>query len=482
MQILSVASEIYPLVKTGGLADVTGALPGALGRLGGRVKTLVPGYDAVLKAAGAGGGKKIAQIDDLFGGRAELISARVDALELYVLHAPHLYAREGGAYGDPKGEDWPDNWKRFGALAKVGAMLARGLVKSYHPDIVHAHDWQGGLTPAYMAFGPPTKAKSLFTVHNMAFQGWFEPEVFAELGLPATAFDVDGVEYYGGVGFLKAGLQYADYLSTVSPSYAGEIRLSEFGMGLQGLLDKRAGRLTGILNGIDLDIWNPENDPALTANYSSRSLKRRLANKRKLEQRFGLEVSGGPLLALVTRLTWQKGIDVVGASIDDLVRMGVRLCVLGSGEKKFEALIAAAARRHKGKVGLVLGYNEKLAHLMQGGADAVLVPSRFEPCGLTQLIALRYGAVPVVMRTGGLADTVIDANIAALEAGVATGIQFSGLNKLTLIEAVERMITLYNKPKIWSKIQRNAMKADVSWDRSARAYMALYAHMCEKTA
>jgi len=473
MNILSVTSEIFPLIKTGGLADVAGALPGALGRIGGRVKTLVPGYGPVLKALK--GGKKIAEINDLFGAKARLISAKVMGLELIVIDAPHLYQRDGGPYCDTKGNDWPDNWKRFGALGKVGAMVGAGLIRGYQADIIHAHDWPAGLTPAYLALGAPTKVKSVFTVHNMAFQGWFEAAVFAGLGLPKSAFFVDGVEYNGGVGFLKAGLQYADYLSTVSPSYAGEIRLSEFGMGLDGLLNKRAGRLDGILNGIDLDIWNPENDPGLVRNYKSNSLGRRAENKLAVQQRFGLEISQGPLFALVSRLTWQKGIDVLGETINDLVRLGGQLCVLGSGEKKLEAVIEAAVRRHKGRVGLVLGYDEELAHLIQGGADAVVVPSRFEPCGLTQLIALRYGAVPVVARTGGLADTIIDANSAAIEAGVATGVQFSPLSRLTLIEAVERVIALFSRPRIWAKIQRNGMKTDVSWDHSARAYMALFA-------
>ncbi|VAW16890.1 Glycogen synthase, ADP-glucose transglucosylase [hydrothermal vent metagenome] len=472
MKILAVTPEIFPLIKTGGLADVAGALPGALGELGGEVKTLVPGYPAVMKATKSG--NRIAQIDDLFGASANLVGARVKGLELIIIDAPHLYQREGGPYGDSAGNDWPDNWKRFGALGKVAAMIGAGLIKNYQPEIIHAHDWQAGLTPAYLAHGAPTKVKSVFTVHNMAFQGWFDHKVLATLGLPEKAFSVDGVEYYGGVGFLKAGLQYADWLTTVSPSYAGEIRLAEFGMGLEGLLNKRSGRLGGILNGIDINIWDPAIDPALARNYSSRSLKRRGENKRAVQQRFGLENSSGPLFAVVSRLTWQKGIDVFAAAIDDLVRLGGQLCVLGSGEKKFEQLLAATAGRHKGKVGFEIGYDEELAHLIQGGADAIVVPSRFEPCGLTQLIGLRYGAVPVVARTGGLADTVIDANSAAIEAGVATGIQFSPLSSLTLIEAIERTIKLFNKPKIWARMQRQGMKTDVSWQHSAKSYMRLY--------
>ncbi len=475
MDVLFVASEIYPLVKTGGLADVAGALPLALKSQGVRVRTLIPGYPGVIRRIK--GSKPLAKIDDLFGGPARLLGVRVAGLDLIVIEAPHLYGREGGPYGEKNGKDWPDNWKRFGALGLAGAMLATGLVKNYRPAIVHAHDWQSGLSAAYLKFAKGHKVKSVFTVHNLAFQGKFGAEIFKELGLPRRAFSVQGIEYYGGVGFLKAGLQYADMLTTVSPTYAREIRTPEFGMGLDGLLNQRTGRLHGILNGIDLEAWNPETDKALVRTYKSTTIKRRLENKAALASKFGLDASEGPLFGVVSRLTWQKGIDILAQNIDQLVGMGGRLCILGSGESELETLLEAACARHRGKVSLLKGYDEDLSHLIQGGADAVLVPSRFEPCGLTQLIGLRYGAVPIVARTGGLADTVIDANAAAIEAGVATGIQFLPDNQRAFSEALARAMELYENPKVWAHMQHRGMKANVSWDNSAKAYAGLYSQL-----
>ncbi len=472
MEVLSVTSEIYPLVKTGGLADVTGALPIVLGEHGVSARTLVPGYRQVMSALGKT--RKVATFRNLFGGPARLLRARLGELELLVIDAPHLYDRPGSPYGREDGKDWPDNWARFAALGYVGAALARGLVRGFQPDIVHAHDWQSGLVPAYLAFGDKHRAKTVFTVHNLAFQGQFDKKIFKNLKLPAEAFAMDGIEYYGGVGFLKAGLQYADMITTVSPTYAREIRTPEFGMGLDGMLNARDGSLLGILNGIDTKIWNPSVDKALVRTFSVASIKRRSENKTAVLERFGLEAGGGLLFGVISRLTWQKGIDLLASSIDQRVAMGGRLCVLGSGEAKLETAMVAAAKRHPGRVGVIIGYDEQLSHLMQGGVDGVLVPSRFEPCGLTQLIGLRYGAVPVVARTGGLADTVIDANSAAIEAGVGTGILFKPDSVGALVEGLSRAIKLYEKPEVWARVQRRGMKSDVSWNVSAKAYAQLY--------
>ena len=472
MEVLSVTSEIYPLVKTGGLADVTGALPHALGEHGVSMCTLVPGYRQVISTLEKTA--RVATFKDLFGGPARLLKARHGELDLLVIEAPHLYDRPGGPYGGEDGKDWPDNWARFAALGFAGAALARGLVKAYRPQIIHAHDWQGGLVPAYLAFGGRHGTKTILTVHNLAFQGQFDKNIFADLKLPAQANSVEGVEYYGGVSFLKAGLQYADMVTTVSPTYAYEIRTGEFGMGLDGLLNARGDSLLGILNGIDTEIWNPAEDGALARTFSGASLKRRGENKRLVLERFGLEAGGGPLFGVISRLTWQKGIDLLASSIDQLVAMGGQLCVLGSGEAELETAMMAAAKRHPGRVGVIIGYDEELSHLMQGGVDGVLVPSRFEPCGLTQLIGLRYGAVPVVARTGGLADTVIDANHAAIEAGVATGVQFASNSAGALVEGISRAIKLHAQTKVWARIQRCGMKTDVSWNTSAKAYAGLY--------
>lgn len=472
IDVLSITSEIYPLIKTGGLADVAGALPGALAGHGVNMRTLLPGYPKVLEALGEG--RAVASFDDLWGGPARLLAGGAAGLDLIVIDAPHLYIRDGGPYGQADGTDWPDNWMRFAALSWVGAELARGLVDGYRPQIVHAHDWQAAMSAAYLKFGPPSDVKSIVTIHNLAFQGRFDAQIFGELRLPPHAFSMEGVEYYGGVGFLKAGLLSADVLTTVSPTYACEVRTSDFGMGLEGLLGARADDLFGILNGIDTDVWNPGSDPALKANYRTNTAHLRVENKREVESRFGLEAGDGPLFGVVSRLTWQKGIDLLVLAIDDLVAQGGRLAVLGSGDAELEAALEAAALRHPGKVAILIGYDEALSHLIQGGVDALIVPSRFEPCGLTQLFGLRYGCVPVVSRVGGLSDTVIDANEAALDAGVATGVQFFPVTEMALIEAIKRTTVLYGMPKIWKKIQRRGMKSEVSWEASAARYAELY--------
>lgn len=479
MDVLSVTSEIYPLVKTGGLADVAGALPGALAAHDIAMRTLVPGYPQVLSALKRG--RTVAEFDDLFGGPGRLIAARVADLDLIVIEAAHLYERPGGIYVDQSGKDWVDNWQRYAALSWVAAELAKGLVAGYRPQIVHAHDWQAAMAAAYVAFGGDSQTRVVVTIHNLAFQGQYGAAIFPQLRLPPEAFAMTGVEYYGGVGFLKGGLRCAHAITTVSPTYAREIRTADFGMGLEGLLVERSHDLHGILNGIDTDAWNPQTDPELAANYAAANTKRRAINKQVLAERFGLEDDAGPVFGLVSRLTWQKGIDIVAENVDWLVSLGAKLAVLGSGEAHLEAAMADAAARHPGRVGFVSGYNEGLSRLVQGGSDAVLVPSRFEPCGLTQLYGLRYGAIPVVSRVGGLADTVIDANEAAVEAGVATGVQFSPVDGPTLGEALARTVALYAQSDIWAKMQRKGMKTDVSWDNSAGKYAALYARLTGQT-
>ncbi len=471
MRILSVASEAHPLVKTGGLADVAGALPAALARLGVETRTLLPAYPGVL--SGTGGGEVVHRWADLHGGPAALRRAEAAGLALLLLDAPHLYDRPGGPYADPSGADHPDNWRRFAALCRAGADIARGAVPELRPDLVHAHDWQAAMTAAFLRYDG-TPVPSVVTIHNLAFQGRFEAGVFPALGLPPRAFSIDGVEYYGGVGFLKAGLRLADAITTVSPTYAEEILTPAGGMGLGGLLADRAGALRGIVNGIDTEVWDPAADPHLPAPFSREDLAPRQADRRALEARFGLDADDAPVFVVVSRLTGQKGIDLLVGAADPLVAAGGKLAVLGTGEPALERALAAAAERHPGRIGVAIAYDEPLAHLMQGGGDAILVPSRFEPCGLTQLCGLRYGTVPVVARTGGLADTVIDANHAALAAGVATGLQFPPGDGPALERAVRRAVDLHRTPGAWAGLRREGMRADVSWDRSAAAYAALY--------
>ena len=343
--------------------------------------------------------------------------------------------------------------------------------------MLHAHDWQAGLVPAYVAFNAPTPVKTVLTVHNLAFQGVFGWDVFPALRLDHRAAHEGAVEYFGSISFLKAGLQCTDAITTVSPTYAYEIRTGAYGMGMGGLLRSRADVLHGILNGIDTGEWNPGHDEALRETYGASSTHLRAANKAALARAFGLEEGPGPLFAVVSRLTWQKGMDLLAECIDDLVLRGGRLVVLGSGEVALENLFKAAAIRHPGKVGIITRYDEKLSHLVQGGADVMVVPSRFEPCGLTQLYGLRYGCVPLVSRVGGLADTVIDANEAAVEAGVATGIVFSPATQEALAEAIHRAIALFGREKVWRKMQRRGMKSDVSWENSAEKYANLYSNL-----
>ncbi|EIZ81086.1 starch synthase [Novosphingobium sp. Rr 2-17] len=480
LQVLSVTSEAVPLVKTGGLADVAGALPGALAPHDIAMTTLLPGYPSVL--AKIGKVRVIHTWDALLGTPARLLFATLEGEHpLFVLDAPALYVRDGTPYADPVGHDWADNWRRFAALGRAAADIAGGAVvkrgKPQRFDLVHAHDWQAAMACAYLRYAPfaGQSVPSLVTIHNMAFQGWFGHEIFGQLELPEAAWSIDGVEYHGGVGMLKAGLASADVVTTVSPTYAREILSPVFGMGLQGLIAQRGSAVHGILNGIDTGVWNPSPDPLLPATYSARTLARRKVNKRALEAQFGLDTESGPLFVVITRLTQQKGMDVLPEVLDHLVGNGARLAMLGSGDAAIEHALAQGAARHPGRIGIRIGYDEALSHQMVGGGDAILVPSRFEPCGLTQLYGLAYGCLPVVSRTGGLSDTVIDANPAALAAGcVATGVQFDGVDYAGLSAAITRTAALYRQPKVWQRMQRNAMACDFSWTASGRAYADLY--------
>lgn len=476
--VLAVASEVFPLVKTGGLADVAGALPGALAAHGVAVRTLLPGYPAVMAALIDGA--VVARFDDLFGGPARIVAATARGLDLLALDAPHLYARDGGLYAGPDGRDWPDNAFRFAGLGYVAAEIGRGATSLPAPQVVHLHDWQAGLAGAYLAYGPGPRPKTVATIHNIAFQGWFPESLREALRLPSEAMTIDGVEYFGGVGFLKAALQFADHITTVSPTYACEILQPDAGLGLDGLLRARAADVSGILNGIDVGVWNPEADSALPAPFSAANIEGREASRRALAQSFGLDLGDGPLFGVVSRLSSQKGLDLLAEAMPTLLESGGSLALIGSGETWLEDRFRALAEANPGRVGAFIGYDERRAHLLQAGADAILVPSRFEPCGLTQLCALRYGAVPVVARVGGLADTVIDANPAALSAGVATGLQFPSGDQAALEAALRRVAALYAEPETWRRIQRNGMRSDVSWDASAGAYADLYRRLASQ--
>jgi starch synthase len=473
LNVLSVASEIFPLIKTGGLADVVGALPGVLAREGVQVRTLVPAYPAVLaKLADAATAR---DYDNLFGGPARVIAGRAAGLDLFAIDAPHLYDRPGNPYLGPDGLDWPDNARRFAALGRVAADIGRGAIDGYRPQVVHAHDWQAALAPAYLHYADGPRPGTAVTIHNIAFQGHYPISIFGELGFPAHALAVDGVEYFGGVGYLKAGLRLSDRITTVSPTYAREIMTPEFGNALDGLLRARAAVVQGIVNGIDDTVWDPATDPALARNYRALSIDMRLRNKTALQAQLGLapEVER-PLFGVVSRLSDQKGLDLLLAALPGLVAEGGQLALLGSGDRSLEAGFASAAAGWPNSVGCVFAYDERLAHLIQAGADFIVVPSRFEPCGLTQLCALRYGAVPIVARVGGLADTIIDANEAAMAAGVATGIQFYPPSVDALSYALERALEITGDPAMMRRLRLNGMRADVSWRGPAQHYAALY--------
>lgn len=471
--VLSIASEVFPLIKTGGLADVAGALPAALAKEGFAVTTLLPGYPSVMAATRRG--QAVHAFENLMGGPARLIAARAKGLDLLVLDAPHLYGRPGNPYLGPDGTDWPDNAFRFAALAQVGAALGQGLLPAFQPAVLHCHDWQAGLVPAYLAYGDGPRTPTIFTVHNLAFQGAFPAELLKPLGLPAEAFTVDGVEYHGQIGFLKAGLRLSDRITTVSPTYASEICTDEFGMGLQGLLRGRADVLRGILNGIDTQVWNPAADPLIPARYDASTLAAKADNKRALQASLGLdEAPRAPLFGVISRLGWQKGLDLLLAALPVLLAEGGQLALLGTGDPALEGGFRRAAEANPGRIAVTIGYDEGHAHLIQAGCDALLVPSRFEPCGLTQLCALRYGCVPVVARVGGLADTIIDTSPVALAAGTGTGVVFSPVNEPMLESALRRAATLYRDEPAWQRIQRNGMATDVSWTGPAREYAALY--------
>jgi starch synthase len=474
MQVLSVASEAFPLIKTGGLGDVVGALPGALAGEGVTIRTLLPGYPAVTDKLQ--GGETVHSFPDLFGGTARVLAGQAGGLDLFVLDAPHLFARQGNPYVAPGGNDWPDNPLRFAALARVGASIAQGLLPAWQPSVVHVHDWQAALVPAYLNYDAlPLRVGSVITVHNLAFQGQFPLSLLPSLGLPPWSFTIEGVEYYGAIGFLKAGLRFADAITTVSPTYAIEIRTAEGGMGLDGLIRQRGGMVHGILNGLDEAVWDPMRDTLLAGRFSAKNLAGRAANRAAVQARMGLLPDpAAPLFTVISRLTWQKGADLLPAIIPPLLANGGQLAVLGAGDGGIEASIRGAAATYPGRVGAVIGYDEALAHQIQGGADALLVPSRFEPCGLTQLSALRYGTVPVVARTGGLADTVIDASPMALAAGVATGVQFAPVSPEVMEAAIHRTIAIFRDPPAWRRLQANGMATDVSWRDPARRYAALF--------
>ncbi len=472
-KILFVSSEVFPLMKTGGLGDISSSLPAALHALGQDVRVLTPAYADALATLGKVRDIAMAQA----GSRLRLVeSANPEtAVPVWLLVHPDFSDRPGNPYLAPDGRPWYDNAERFAFLARSAVDIALDRVGlHWQPDVVHCNDWQTGLIPPLLG-DEPNRPATVFTVHNMAYQGLFPFDVFKKLGLPARLWAPEALEFYNQMSFIKGGLVFADRISTVSPTYAEEIQTDEFGCGLQGLLRERRGRLRGILNGIDDTTWDPGIDPLIPARYDHTTLERKAANKAALRAALGLQDDPAtPLIAIVGRLVQQKGIDLIIDALPALIPLPVQLAILGTGDAQYEQKLQQAARHHPGRIGARISYDESFAHLAEAGADMFLMPSRFEPCGLNQMYSQRYGTVPIVRRVGGLADTVEDANPTNLAAGRASGIVFHEASATALVQAVQRAIALFRDEAAWHRIQRTGMRKDFSWRQSARHYLDLY--------
>ncbi len=479
MRILYVSTEVYPALKTGGLADVNAALPRALMDAGEDVRLLLPAFPAIMAAAEAEGLVEVARLQAPLplpgaGTAVRVLRGSLSGVSAYLIEAGGLYAQPGNPYVDKQGHDWPDNHLRFALLAWVASRFADAGIDGWCPDIVHGHDWHAGLVPAYLAARGGERPGCVFTVHNLGYQGQFPAERFQELGLPAHFFSLTGLEFYGKLNFMKSGLHYADRITTVSPTYAHEIQTPEFGFGMDGLLRSRAGVLSGILNGVDYAIWQPTTDVAIPARYSASDPAGKALCKAGLRAELGLAALPGPLFCVVSRLSEQKGLDLVLEVLPELVRAGGQLALLGSGDSALESGFMAAQARYPGAVSVRLGYDEALAHRLFAGSDVTLVPSRFEPCGLTQMYAMAYGALPLVRHVGGLADTVVDADAASLGAGTATGLVFAGATAPALREALTRAFDLWRDAGRWARVRDCGMRQDFGWQPAAARYQALY--------
>lgn len=476
MRVLYATSEAAPLVKTGGLADVSGALPAALRQRGLDVRLLLPAYRTVLAALP---GARVCGVIPPVAGlpAARMLEARTEnGVPTYLLDCPPLFDRDGGPYQDASGADWFDNALRFGLLSRAAAAL--GCASSplkWYPQVVHCNDWQTGLAAAYLHSAHDARAASLITIHNLAFQGIFPASLLSILGLAPATYSLDGLEFHGSISFLKAALAYADAISTVSPTYASEIQSEPLGFGLQGLLARRAAALSGILNGIDTDAWDPAGDPHIAARYGPDTLDGKQTNKRSLQEYFGLEPDPEvPLVGMVSRLTDQKGIDLVIEAAPRILRLPAQIALVGSGAPEAEDAVRMIAARFPGRAAAFVGFDEALAHRVEAGADMFLMPSRFEPCGMNQMYSQRYGTPPVVRATGGLADSVVDCSPETLADGTATGFAFTAASGLALLDTVERAVEAYRDPITWRAVQTNGMARDFSWHASAARYAELY--------
>ncbi len=477
MKILFAASEAHPLVKVGGLGDVAGSLPPALAALGHDVRVVIPAYRHTATRLSAP--RTAAQLA-LPGATVpvRIVAGQLPGTEVpvYLVDSPEHYDRPGGPYTNPDGVDWPDNAERFAVLGRAVTAIAQNRAGlGWAPDLVHCNDWQAGLAPALLAL-ETTRPATVFTIHNLSYLGLYPWSTFRALGLPYELWSMSALEFHGSFAFIKGGLVYADAVTTVSPTYAREICTPRFGHGLEGVLAGRGASLVGILNGVDYATWDPQSDPHIEHPYSARAPKHKSINKLALQRRLELpEEASVPLIAHIGRLVSQKGVDLLLDALPELLKTRVQVVVLGSGDRDLETALKERARRHPGRLGVHLGYDEALAHQIEAGADIFVMPSRFEPCGMNQMFSLRYGTPPVVHRTGGLADTVVDATEERLARDEGTGFAFDTASAGALVAALQRALILYYQPRRWQKLMRRGMKEDFSWSRSAHRYGELYA-------
>ena len=475
MRVLFATSEVYPLAKSGGLADVCRALPIALRRENVDTRIVLPGYDQAV--AQLENPRIEARLPSHMGAdNACLISGVLPGSDVpvWLIHAPALYSRAGGLYQDENSRDWNDNPRRFACLGRVAAAIAMGELSSWRADIVHANDWHAGLTPFYLSLYDKPGPSTVFTIHNIAFQGNFPPQAMRQTGIPKQFFVPDGVEFYGQFSFLKAALRYCDKITTVSGQYCREVMTAEYGCGFEGLLQSRKEDFRGIINGIEDDIWDPAADRLLPQCYSRQDISGKRVCKAELQREMGLELSSSvPLIGFSSRLTLQKMADILVELVPEIIAQGAQLAVVGEGDPNLENALLRLQSSYPGRLAYCR-YQEELTHRLQAGADILLAPARYEPCGLTQLYALRYGTVPVVRRTGGLADTVTDARPSTLSDETATGFAFEEPTRKAFLDGIDRALRMYREPLLWRRLQRAGMRRESGWKVSALEYLGLY--------
>ncbi|MGR9114300.1 MAG: glycogen synthase GlgA [Gammaproteobacteria bacterium] len=472
-KILFVTSEAHPLIKTGGLADVSGSLPKALAELGQDVRLIIPNYQSINRTEDIHY-KCTLRVNNH---DVNILETRLPAtnVTVWLVDCPEFFGFPGNPYHDEFGNAWANSAERFALFCRIAVEVAMNRAYlDWKPEIVHCNDWQTGLVPALLTLEYHRPA-TVFTIHNMAYQGIFPSPTYSNLNLPGQLWNPDGAEYYGNLSFLKSGLVYSDRITTVSPTYAKEIQTEEFGCGLEGLLSHRKDFLSGILNGIDMEQWNPDADPSISHHFNADSLNNKRLNKTELQNRLSLPADPKiPMFGLISRLVEQKGIDLVLECLPEMLNMPIQFVLLGSGNRSFEQRLYNFAETHPDKISINIGYDESLAHRIEAGSDIFLMPSRFEPCGLNQMYSQRYGTLPIVRKTGGLADTVIDAIPETLANNTATGFAFNEAAAGALMEAIKRALILYSQPRTWKKLQISCMQKDYSWNKSAQQYLNLY--------